>query len=212
MVLEGADAAFAEDHVWVAGGEDVLGGLEVFIDRHRHAALEQHRLSRPGDGLEQREVLHAARSDLHQIGELGDARRVLGRHHLGDDAHAVRVGRGAHPMERGVAVAVEGIRGGARLERAASQEGDAARAQAVRDFPHLALGLDRAGTRHDDRRGARADVDAGDGHDARLGIDARMHGRGDGHPGHSLDGQQRRALDGARVLLDEEQHGGLRPR
>ena len=44
--LERPDAALAEDHVRVAGADDVLGGHQPFLDRRAEAALEHHR---PGD-------------------------------------------------------------------------------------------------------------------------------------------------------------------
>ena len=42
--LEGAYAALAENDVVIAAGGDVLGGHQPFVDRRRHAALEDDRL------------------------------------------------------------------------------------------------------------------------------------------------------------------------
>src|SRR5207249_4374801 len=47
--LERADAAFAQDHVWVAGVHDVFGGHEPFFNGRRQSALEHGRLSGTAD-------------------------------------------------------------------------------------------------------------------------------------------------------------------
>ena len=66
--LERPDPALAEDHLLVAAFEDVFGGLQVLVNRRAHAALEQHRDAQAADLLEQRVVLHVARTDLQRVG------------------------------------------------------------------------------------------------------------------------------------------------
>src|SRR5207244_11943704 len=51
--LERPDAALAEDHVGVAAAQDVLGREQPFLDRRRHAPLEQHGLLGLGHTPEQ---------------------------------------------------------------------------------------------------------------------------------------------------------------
>ena len=70
--LEGADAALAQHHLLVAGGEQIFGGEQQFLDLGREAALEQHRLARLADGAEQGEILHVAGADLQRVGMFGD--------------------------------------------------------------------------------------------------------------------------------------------
>ena len=65
--LEGADAAFAEDHVVVAPGHDVLGAHQQFFVGGAHAAFEEDRLVQFADCLEQVEVLHVAGADLDDV-------------------------------------------------------------------------------------------------------------------------------------------------
>ena len=70
--VEAADAALAENHVGIAFGQDVFGREQQLLDRGREAALEQDRLPQPAGPLEQRIVLHVARADLDDVGDLGD--------------------------------------------------------------------------------------------------------------------------------------------
>ncbi len=68
MVGEGADAAFAEHDVVVAFAEDVFGGHEEFVERGRHAALQEDGFLGAAGAFEQREILHVARADLDYVG------------------------------------------------------------------------------------------------------------------------------------------------
>ena len=72
VVGEGPHAAFAEDHLIVAAGEDVLGRHQPFFEGGRHASLEQHRLPRPGDPPQQAVILHVASANLDDVGGLLD--------------------------------------------------------------------------------------------------------------------------------------------
>ena len=93
MVGEGADAALAEDDVVIPARHDVLGGHEPFLERRRHAALEQHGLLRFRHALEQTEVLHVARADLNDVGGFFHRLGVVCVHQLGDDADAGALAR-----------------------------------------------------------------------------------------------------------------------
>src|SRR3989304_1738175 len=108
----GADAALAEDDVAVAVGEDVLGGEEPLLDGGPHAALEEHRLVRLADLVQEGEVLHVAAAYLEDIGEAGDEVHVAGVHDLGDDGEAglgAGLGQDLEPL---LAVAAEGVGAG----------------------------------------------------------------------------------------------------
>ena len=65
--VECADAALAQHHLRVAARQDVFGGQKQIFERRRHAALEQHGLSARSHLIEQREVLHVARSHLYAV-------------------------------------------------------------------------------------------------------------------------------------------------
>ena len=71
-VLEGADAALAEDHIRVALREHVLGRQQPLFHQHRQAALEHDRFAGLADLLEQEVVLRVARADLEDVGVLVD--------------------------------------------------------------------------------------------------------------------------------------------
>jgi len=73
--LEGADASLAEDHLAVPVLHDVFAASR-YSAAWRSSALEQHGAPAPADLLEQREVLHVARSDLQDVGA---------RHHVIED-------------------------------------------------------------------------------------------------------------------------------
>ena len=83
------------------------------------------------DRLEQRVVVHVARADLHQVGVLRDRAHVASRSApRSRRASPPRRLRGAASAARRVAVALERVRAGARLERAAAQEAHTARRRA----------------------------------------------------------------------------------
>ena len=65
--LEGADAALAKDHLFVAPGHDVLGAHEQLLQGVGQPALDEDGLSRVAQLLEQLEVLHVARADLDHV-------------------------------------------------------------------------------------------------------------------------------------------------
>ena len=91
----------------------------------RHAALEHHRLAAVADGLQQREVLHVARADLEHVGVLGDELDVGDVDDLGDDRQAGLRAHVGEDLEPALAEPLERVRRGARLERAAAQQGRA---------------------------------------------------------------------------------------
>ena len=68
MVRERPYAAFAKNDVVVSLGENVFGSHQEFLERRRHASLQQNRLARPAGSPQQRKILHIARADLDAIG------------------------------------------------------------------------------------------------------------------------------------------------
>ena len=88
--FEGANAAFAENYVGIAVGDDVFGGHQEFFDGAAEAALEKHGLAAFAERFEQHEVLHVARADLHHVGVLRDEIDVAIAHDFGHDAEAGR--------------------------------------------------------------------------------------------------------------------------
>ena len=134
----------------VALGEDVLGGEEELLHRGGHAALEEDRLARAAGAAQEREVLHVARADLHDVGVLGDqVRRPRGRCASVTTAIPVSSRARASSLQALLAHPLEGVGGGAGLEGAAAQDGGAGVAQPVRDLQDLRLRLHGAGARHD---------------------------------------------------------------
>ena len=64
VILEGPDAAFAEQQIRVAVGQDIFAGEQPLRDSHRHTTLEQHRFASLGGGDDELEVLGVACPDL----------------------------------------------------------------------------------------------------------------------------------------------------
>ena len=159
--LEGADAAFAEDHVAVALGHDVLGGQEPLVDRGREAALEHDRLARQADFVEQHEVLHVARADLQDVGVARDEFDVAGFHDLGDHRQSGLLTGRRQVLQTFLAESAEGVGRGARFEGAAAQHLGAGGGHGAGGRDHVLFVLDRAGPGHHDH-GAVADLDAVD--------------------------------------------------
>ncbi len=87
-----------------------------------HPALEQHRLADRADGLQQREVLHVAGADLQHVGVGRDALDVWRVDDLGHHGQAGLGADAGQDLQAGLAEPLEGVRGGARLERAAAQQ------------------------------------------------------------------------------------------
>ncbi len=77
--------ALAQHHVGVAFLEDVLGRHQQLVERRGQPALEQRRAPGAADLGQQRVVLHVARADLHDVGDLQHGVEVAHVHQLGDD-------------------------------------------------------------------------------------------------------------------------------
>ena len=113
--------------------------------------LSRTGLSRLAQFLEQLEVLHIARADLEAVAlvhEQVDVRRIGD---LGDDRQAGRLVRLVQQLETLGLEALEGVRGRARLPRAAAQNGRAVRLHMLGHVDDLLLALDRAGAGHHDQ-------------------------------------------------------------
>ena len=167
--LKGADAALAEDNVLVALGHDVLGAHHKFFQRVGKAAFEQHGFFLAAHGLEQLKVLHIAGTHLDEVYILEQG-QVLGVHDLGDDGGA---GGAAGQLEQIQALAphsLEGVGGGAGLERAAAQQGSACRLYPLGAVGDLLLALDAAGACNDGEVAA-ADLHAVDIDHAVVGVE-----------------------------------------
>src|SRR5207244_4225476 len=115
--LEGLDPTLAEDHARVPLLDDVLGRHQELLDGRREAALEQHRLVRPTDLAEEREVGHVARADLDHVGRLDHRLDVPRVHQLRHERQAGLLARLLEDVERLLAEALERVRRRARLER-----------------------------------------------------------------------------------------------
>ena len=118
--LERADAALAENDVLVAARHDVLGAHKEFLQRRGHATLQKNWLLRVGTNfLKEIEVLHVPRANLDHVDVVEEV-DVLEVHKLGDDRKPRLALRSEEHVEPGLAEALERVRGGARLERAAA--------------------------------------------------------------------------------------------
>ncbi len=150
--LERPDPALAQDDVGIAGRDDVLGGHQPFLDRRSVAALEHHRSSDPPDRHQERVVLHVPGADLEDVRILGDDVDLVGLHDLGDDREPRLLARLGEIAEALDAQALERVRTGPRLERAASDDRRSVRRDELRRLHELVPTLHRTGPGHDGQR------------------------------------------------------------
>ncbi len=146
----GADAALAQDDLIIAACHDVLGGHQEFFQCIGETALEQNRCVGLAQLLEQLKVLHVAGADLiavYAAFEQLDVRRVGD---FCDDRHAGLFLCDAEQIQTLCLHALEGVRGGTRLPRAATQNGCTLTLYFFSNFANLRLALDRARACHHD--------------------------------------------------------------
>src|SRR5881275_3000609 len=160
---EGAYAALAEDDVVVALGHYVLGGEKPLVEHRRQPALQEHGHARAPRAAQQREVLHVARADLYHVAVALDQVNAVLVQSFGDYLQAERLAYVCENLHAVFAESLEGVRGGARLERAAAEEARAASADGLRDLERLLAALDGARAR-DDRHLVAADCGVADLH------------------------------------------------
>ena len=110
------------------------------------------------DGLEQPEVGHVAGADLQHVGVLGDDLDVARVDDLGDDRQPGDLADVGEDLQALHAQALEGVRRGARLERAAAQQRGAGGLGHLGRLERLLGCLDRARTGDEGER-VRADRD-----------------------------------------------------
>ena len=155
-----ADAALAENDVFIAAGHDVLRAHDPFLDGIGKPALEQHRLFHFAHGLQKLEVLHIARTDLHKVHIFLKFIDLVLAHQLADDGHAGRFTRRRHGQNALCAKALERIGRGARLVRAAAQHAAARVLHFAGNAHGLLLALDAARPADDGDLFAAAHLDA----------------------------------------------------
>ncbi len=120
--LKGSDAALTEDHIFVAARVNIFSRHQEFLHGCGKAAFQQNWLFGTPQLLEQHKVLHIARAQLDDI-DIGKQIQVLFAHDFGDNRQSgLPLGFQQQPEAFGFHP-LEGIRGGARLERASAQEG-----------------------------------------------------------------------------------------
>ena len=115
-LIEGADAAFAQDHLAVSLDQDVLGRHQPLFDGRHHAAFEQHRARRFTGRPQQGIVLHVARTHLDDVGVAGDDGHLLRREGFRHDRETGRLPGFCQQLQTFFAQTLEAVRGGARLE------------------------------------------------------------------------------------------------
>src|SRR5271163_4541194 len=145
--LERPDAAFAEDYVVVAAGEDVFGTHQEFLHGGGHAALEENWLSDFAEGAKEKVVLHVASAYLEDVYILQHHLDLRGVHDFADGEEAEFVGGFAHELEAGFAHALKGVWRCARLESARAKDFCAGFRDAFGDRENLLAGFDGARAR-----------------------------------------------------------------
>ena len=94
VLFKGADAALAENDVFVAACHNVFGAHDPLLDGVGKAALQQHGLFHFAHRFQQPEVLHVARADLHKVHILLELVDFVLAHQLADNGQARGLARG----------------------------------------------------------------------------------------------------------------------
>ena len=166
-IIEATNASFTEDHALGSMSEEVLAGQEPLFDGRGHSTLQKNGFARFPNCFEQREILHVARADLHEVGIFGDRRNVPFSQRFGDDEQSHGICSSAYPFERSVAVTLKRVGAGPRFPRAATHERHAVCRENCSRLLNLLFGFEAARSAHEDGF-ARTNRDATDLHDVTL--------------------------------------------
>jgi hypothetical protein len=123
-LLERANATFTQNQAFFTSREDVLGGEHPLLHRLRESTFEENWPSGSSNFLEQREILCISRANLQDIGVLGDQIDISGVHDFGHEQHLVLLSGSSTEFQALFAHALETVRAGSRLVRAATQDFD----------------------------------------------------------------------------------------
>ena len=167
VVVEGADAAFAEDDIVIALGHDVFRGHQELVERGAESALQEDWFFRVAGVLEERKILHIARTDLDDVGVFLDEVEAFVVHGFGDDAEAEAVADFRKNFQSIFAESLKAIGRSAWLIGAASEKFGSGFGDMARNREGLLARFDGAGSRDDgyaisselDRAGRRGDAD-----------------------------------------------------
>jgi hypothetical protein len=86
--FERANAALAEDYVWIPLVEDVLGAHHQIVNRGAESALKQHGKPAATHFFQEREVVHVAGPDLKTVRIPLDYGKIARIHDFGDNRQA----------------------------------------------------------------------------------------------------------------------------
>ena len=159
--LISADAAFAQDDLVIAACHDVLSAHQPLLNRVRQPALEQNRLMRLAQHLQQLEILHVARANLNNV-HIVEQRQMRGIHNFRHNGQSRCFLRFQQQLQTVLMQPLKRIRAGARLKRAAAQERCARRFDRLGNRDHLLFAL------HGARAGDNLEQAVPDGHAAAI--------------------------------------------
>ena len=69
--IEGSDASFTQNNLFVARREDVFSGVQKFIECRRRPSFKNHRTASSANLTQQAVILHVSRADLQDVGIFG---------------------------------------------------------------------------------------------------------------------------------------------
>ena len=142
--LKGADAPLAQDHVLVAPGHDILSTHQQLLQGVGQAPLEEDGLAGVTQLLQQFKVLHVPGAHLDHVHVLEQG-QVVGVHDLGNDGQAGGPLGLQQQLDAVGLQALEGVGGGAGLERAAPEHGGSGGLHALSHRDDLLLALHGTG-------------------------------------------------------------------
>jgi len=125
FLFEGANAAFTENHIWVAVGKNVFGGEQELFNGGTKSALEQDRFLACSDFFQKFEVLHVAGADLEHVAMCGNGLDIAWIQHFGDGGHAVFFADFIQNLKAFFAEALKRVWAGARFVGSGAHDADA---------------------------------------------------------------------------------------
>ena len=146
--LEGSDSAFAEQDIRISVRKDVFCSEQPFFDAFAHSPLEQDRLAAARCLDEKLKVLTVPRSDLQNVGDLGDMLDVALAEHFGDDLESGLLPSEGEEAQAFLPETLKFIRRGARLVGASAEDGGPGLLYGGRRGKKLLFAFDRAGSGH----------------------------------------------------------------
>jgi hypothetical protein len=142
---ERSNASLAQHHIVITFGEDVFRGHQEFVERGGHTPFQENGLFGVAGALEEREILHVARSDLDNVRVLLDEVERFIVDGFRDDPETVSGADFRKNLQSCFTETLKTVRRSTGLVRAAPEEAGTGFFDAFGDRQALFLGFDGTG-------------------------------------------------------------------